>query len=44
MNDGIIKIGNIYYGGYRAGFAGNVVSPGGVCPSLTTMGGAIGCH
>ena len=36
MSDGIIMIGNIYYGKYRHGFAGNVVGVTGISPTITT--------
>ena len=39
MNDGIIMIGNIYYGEYRHGFAGNVVGVSGISPTITCVGG-----
>ena len=45
MSDGIIMIGNIYYGKYRHGFAGNIVGVTGISPTITCVGGAavIGC-
>ena len=39
MSDGIIMIGNIYYGKYRHGFAGNVVGVTGISPTITCVGG-----
>lgn len=39
MNDGVIMIGNIYYGEYRHGFAGNIVGVTGVSPTITCVGG-----
>lgn len=32
-------MGNLFYPSYRAGFAGNVVSPLGVCPCVTAVAG-----
>ena len=45
MSDGIIMIGNIYYGEYRHGFAGNIVGVTGISPTITCVGGGgvIGC-
>lgn len=39
MSDGIIMIGNIYYGKYRHGFAGNIVGVDGISPTITCVGG-----
>ena len=39
MSDGIIMIGNIYYGKYRHGFAGNIVGVTGISPTITCVGG-----
>lgn len=39
MNDSIIQLGNIIYGKFKSGFAGNVVGVKGICFSLTTMDG-----
>ena len=39
MSDGIIMIGNIYYGEYRHGFAGNIVGVTGISPTITCVGG-----
>ena len=39
MSDGIIMIGNIYYGKYRHGFAGNIVGVTGISPAITCVGG-----
>ena len=39
MSDGIIMIGNIYYGKYRHGFAGNIVVVTGISPTITCVGG-----
>ena len=39
MSDGIIMIGNIYYGEYRHGFAGNIVGVAGISPTITCVGG-----
>ena len=32
-------IGNIYYGKYRHGFAGNIVGVDGISPTITCVGG-----
>ena len=39
MSNGIIMIGNIYYGEYRHGFAGNIVGVAGISPTITCVGG-----
>lgn len=39
MRGDIVQLGNIIYGEYRSGFAGNVIGVGGVCFSLTTNTG-----
>ena len=39
MSDGIIMIGNIYFGKYRHGFAGNIVGVDGISPTITCVGG-----
>ena len=39
MSDGIIMIGNIYYGKYRHGFAGNIVGTTDISPTITCVGG-----
>ena len=44
MSNGIKMIGNIYYGKYRHGFAGNIVGVDGISPTITCVGGGvIGC-
>ena len=35
----IIPVGNIFYGKYRYGFAGNVVNINGICATITTNSG-----
>ena len=44
MSDSILPLGNIFYGSYHAGFAGNVFSPEGISPAMSTMGGATANH
>lgn len=39
MSDNIIPIGNIYYGEYRYGFAGNICGIDGIAPTITCVGG-----
>ena len=39
MSNGMIMIGNIYYGKYRHGFAGNIVGVDGISPTITCVGG-----
>lgn len=39
MRGDIVQLGNIIYGEYRYGFAGNVIGVDGVCFSLTINGG-----
>ena len=39
MSNGIKMIGNIYYGKYRHGFAGNIVGVDGISPTITCVGG-----
>ena len=40
MSVEIIPIGNIIYGNYHPGFAGNIIDQRGVCFAISTMGGA----
>ena len=41
MSVEIIPIGNIIYGNYQSGFAGNIINPKGLCFAISTMGGGV---
>ena len=39
MKDEVILIGNVFYGEFHHGFAGNVIGTDGVCFTITSMAG-----